>query len=148
MKIPKNAENTQESDGIVHDGRINQDVFYSSVPTEQGQIIPEAQAVPEQEQIPEETYSELFQSPKVASMLGGGSKKYSISKGLNLPSAMETPTKRTKAPQDKDQVSSSLRIPAEEPKFQQEPDKDPPKMTADMVKDVDRTPPITSQVGT
>ena len=108
-KIPKRTEDTQQTEEDVQDDHINQEVFYSSRPKDAKKTLPEVQAVPEQEQLSDGAYSEIFHSPRVAKMLGGQSKKDTPSKGLELPGAKETPVKDTKAPQEKDQVSSSLR---------------------------------------
>ncbi|KAL9099483.1 MAG: hypothetical protein Q9163_005020 [Psora crenata] len=112
-KIPRIVEDRQESDEHVRDEQIDQEVFYSSTPKDQPRTIPETQAVPVQEQIPEETYSELFQSPKVASMLRGGPKSSAEAKGLELPGAKETPFKQTKSPEETDHLSFSPKMAAE-----------------------------------
>lgn len=109
VKLPKNAEDAQESDEHVPDAQIDQDVFYSSSSNSEEQPVPQAQAVPEQEQISEEAYTELFHSPRVARMLGGQLKPGKSSKGLEMSGARETPVKQTKSPQENDQVSSSTR---------------------------------------
>ncbi|KAL9635462.1 MAG: hypothetical protein Q9164_003438 [Protoblastenia rupestris] len=148
VKLPKHTEVTQEGDESVSDKQINQDVFYSSVPKDQSQAIPEAQAVPEQQQIPEETYSELFQSSKVASMLRGATKKDAAPGELSLPGAKQTPVKRTKAPQDKDRVSSSLRTPEEGSISKQTGNNDVHELAADISKDASTAFPDPPQVGT
>ncbi|KAL6713098.1 hypothetical protein ACLMJK_009219 [Lecanora helva] len=81
--------------------------------SKKGQTVPEAQAGPEQEELPEESYSELFQSSKVAKMLRGQSRSEAPQEHLELRGARSIPVKATKAPQDKDQVSSSTRTPAQ-----------------------------------
>ena len=115
-KIPRNTEDTQESEEPVSTGQINQDVFYSPRPKSEPQTapktVPEAQAISEQEQLSEQAYSEIFHSPKVASMMRGQPRNPdSPSQGLELTGARATPVKETKAPVEKDQVSSSARTP-------------------------------------
>ncbi len=113
VKLPKNTENAQKSDKHVPDAQINQDVFYSSSSNNKEQPVLRAQAVPEQEKISDEAYSELFHSPRVARMLGGQPKPSKPSKGLEMSGAQETPVKQNKSPQEKDQVSSSIRTSGE-----------------------------------
>ena len=109
VKLRKNTKNAQESDKYFSDAQINQDVFYSSSSNSEEQPVPRAQAVPEQEQISDEAYTELFHSPRVARMLGGQPKPSKPSKGLEMSGAQKTPVKQNKSPQEKDQVSSSIR---------------------------------------
>lgn len=116
-KLPKNMEDAQESDEHVPHAQINQDVFYSSSSESELQPVPQAQAVPEQEQLPGEVYTELFHNPKIARMLGGQPKPSKPSKGLEMSGAQETPVKQTKPPQEKDQVSSSIRTSAKESQY-------------------------------
>ena len=110
FKLRKDAEDAQSSDGHVSGAQVSQETFYSSSSKSEEQRIPQAQAVPEQDQISDEAYTELFHSPRVARMLGGQPKPSKPSKGLEMSGARGTPTKQTKSPQEKDQVSSSIRI--------------------------------------
>lgn len=110
FNLPKDAEDAQQSDVHIPDTQASQDIFYSSSSKSEEQPIPQAQAVPEQNQIPDEAYTELFHSPKVARMLGGKPKPSKPSKGWEMSGARGTPMKQTKSPQEKDQVSSSIRI--------------------------------------
>ena len=114
LELPKDTEDAQGSDEHVLHAPVNQDVFYSSSAKSDEQPVPQAQAIPEQGEPSDEAYSELFHSPKVARMLGGQPKSGKPSKGLEMPGAQETPVKQTKRPQEKDQVSSSIRTPAQE----------------------------------
>ena len=109
LKIPNHTADAQESDEYVPDAQINQDVFYSSSSKGEQKPIPQAPAVAEQEQISDEAYTELFHSPRVAKMLGGQPKPNKPFKGLDSSGAQETRVKQTKSPQEKDQVSSSIR---------------------------------------
>ena len=151
VKVPKNTEDTQESDEHVPDAEIDQDVFYSSTWKDQEQAVPEAQAVPQQEQLSGEGYSEIFQSPRVAKMMSGQPKKNIPSKGLELPGAKETPVKETKSPEEKDQVSYSMRTLEQDglqaSSTKKDGDEDVYKVVADMAKDAESMSPDTSEVG-
>ena len=114
VKIPKNTEDAQNSDEHVPDAKLNQDVFYSASSKSEQQTLPQAQAVPEQDALSDEAYTELFHSPRVARMLGGQPNSSKPSKGLEMSGTQETTLKQTKRPQEKDQVSSSVRISAQE----------------------------------
>lgn len=114
VMLPKNTEDVQEGDEHVHDAQINQDVFYSSTSNSEEQAVPQTQALLEQEQASDEAYTELFHSPRVARMLRGQSQPSKPSKGLQMAGTQETPVKQTKPPQDKDQVSYSIRAPGQE----------------------------------
>ncbi|CAD6573830.1 MAG: hypothetical protein ASARMPRED_006329 [Alectoria sarmentosa] len=117
VKVPKITEDAQEGNGHVPDAQSNQDVFYSSSSKIEEELFPRAQAIPEQEQSSNEAYTELFHSPRVGRMLGGQpkpSKPSKPSKGLEMFGAQETPVKQTKAAQEKDKVSSSIRTSGQE----------------------------------
>lgn len=114
VKVPKITEDAQEGNGHVPDAQFNQDVFYSSSSKIEEEPFPQAQAIPEQEQSSNEAYTELFHSPRVGRMLGGQPKPSKPSKGLEMFGAQETPVKQTKAAQEKDQVSSSIRTSGQE----------------------------------
>jgi len=159
VKLPKNTEDAQESDEHVSDAHMNQDVFYSTTTNNQEQAIPESQAVPVQEQLSDEAYSEIFHSPKVAKLLRGQAKKGSPSKGLELPGVKDIPVKHMKASESSDQVSSSMRIPAQAwPETYESPpsaelaassgngEKDVHDLAADIVKDAETMSATTSEV--
>ena len=114
VKLPNNTEDAQNSDEHVPDAKLNQDVFYSASSKSEEHTLPHAQAVPKQDALSDEAYTELFHSPRVARMLGGQPNLSKPSKGLEMTSAQETTLKQTKRPQEKDQVSSSVRISAQE----------------------------------
>lgn len=114
LKLPKGTENAQGSDKHVLHAPVNQDGFYSISAESDEQPVPQAQAIPEQGEPSDEAYSELFHSPRVARMLGGKPNSGKPSKGLEMPGAQEAPVKQNKRPQEKDQVSSSVRTPAQE----------------------------------
>ncbi|KAF2199670.1 ABC1-domain-containing protein [Delitschia confertaspora ATCC 74209] len=74
-KIPKHTEDKQMSHDNVDDGKLDQEVFYSTPkPGEekaQKQETPQEVAVPDQEQIPEGINTDVFRTKRVAQMLGG-----------------------------------------------------------------------------
>ena len=109
VELPKNTQDGQQNDENLVNAQINQDVLYTSTPRSEEKSVPQAQAVPEQDQNPDESYTELFHSPRVARMLSGESRPSQPSKRLVIPGAHETSVKQTKVPQEKDQVSFSLR---------------------------------------
>ena len=109
VKLPKNTEDGQQNDRHFLNAQINQDVLYTSTPSSEEKPVPQAQAVPEQDHNSEDSYTELFHSPRVARMLSGGSRPSQLSKKMVNPGAHETPVKQIKVPQEKDQVSFSLR---------------------------------------
>ena len=114
VKLPNKTEDAQESDEHVPDAKLNQDVFYSASSKSEEHTLPQAQAVPEQDALSDEAYTELFHSPRVARMLSGQPNSSKPSKGLEMSGARETTLKQTKRPEEKDQVSSSVRISAQE----------------------------------
>ena len=109
VKLPKTSEDRQEGEKPVSDGQINQEVFYSSVDKDQKHAVPEFQAVSEQEQLPEDVYSEIFQSPRVARMLGAKPKFPLPGQGLDLRAQPGIAIEQTKLPQENDQESFNKR---------------------------------------
>lgn len=105
-KLPKVTEDTQGGDSHVDDGKLNQDVFYSSKGNQQPQQIPQKKAVPEQEEIPEGINTDVFHSPKVAKMLSGRDKR---GYGLDLRNASRTPIEQSKLQEGKDQDTFNVR---------------------------------------
>ncbi|KAL8739336.1 MAG: hypothetical protein Q9181_000067 [Wetmoreana brouardii] len=89
VKLPKNTVDEQKSINRVPDERMNQDVFYSSVPNGQEHAIPDQQAVPRQNEPSEEMYWDLFHSPKVAKILK--EKPRDSSKAIDLKGLQGTP---------------------------------------------------------
>ena len=75
VKVPKVTENTQENDEHVSDIGLNQDVYYKSTAADFPSRTTTSQADAEPDPISEEMYSEIFHSPKVARILGGGQKR-------------------------------------------------------------------------
>ena len=114
VKLPNNTEDAQQSDEHVPGASLNQDVFYSASSKSEEQTLPQAQAVPEQDALSDEAYTELFHSPRIAKMLGGQPNSSKPSKGLEMSGAQETTLKQTKRPQEKDQISSSVRLSAQD----------------------------------
>ncbi|KAK6006013.1 hypothetical protein QM012_006423 [Aureobasidium pullulans] len=74
-KIPKSVEDTQGGDDHVRDGQINQDVYYSSKGHPAQAPIPQQEAIPAQDEIPEGINTDIFHSPRVASLLSGGARE-------------------------------------------------------------------------
>lgn len=161
FKSPNNAEDAPKSDDNVPDAQVSQDPKYSPSSKNVEQPIPQAQAVPEQEQISDEAYTELFHSPKVARILGGQPKPSKPSKGLEMSGAQGIPVKQTKSPQEKDQVSYSIRTSGKESQdgihssptemvdskpSQAEGNEDVHDLAADMAKDAEAIPADKSQV--
>ena len=128
VKLPKNTEDGQQNDRHILNAQINQDVIHTSTPRSEEKPVPQAQAVPEQDQNSDDSYTELFHSPWVARILSGGSRPSQLSKKLVNPGAHETPVKQTKVPQEKDQVSFSIRPSGQE--IQDGP-QSPPTSTVD-----------------
>ena len=115
VKLPKNTEDAQESDEHVVDDQINQDVFYSSRSRDQEHTLPNSQCISddEQEGLPEGANSKIVHPRKVSETLRGQSSSLFSSKGLELPQAKEVPIKATKAAHEKDEATSSMRVPPE-----------------------------------
>ena len=109
VKLPKVTEDRQEGNKAVSDGQISQEVYYSSIEKDENQVIFEAQVTPEQEQLSEDIYSGIFQSPRVARMLGGKSKYGQTGKGLDLHAQQARATEQTKSPLEEDHESFSER---------------------------------------
>lgn len=74
-KIPKSVQDTQGGDDHVKDGQINQDVYYSSKGHSAQPCIPQQEAIPAQEEVPEGINTDVFHSPRVASLLSGGARE-------------------------------------------------------------------------
>ncbi|KAG9941544.1 ABC1-domain-containing protein, partial [Aureobasidium melanogenum] len=74
-KIPKSVEDTQGGDDHVKDGQINQDVYYSSKGHPAQPPIPQQEAIPAQDEVPEGINTDVFHSPRVASLLSGGARE-------------------------------------------------------------------------
>ena len=128
IKSQTNIMDAQEGHELVPDARTNRDVVYPSTSNSEKLAIPQAQAIPEQAQPIDEAYTEIFHSPRVARMLGGQPRSGKPFKGLEMPGAQETPVKHSKSPQEKDQVSSSIRTSAQE---SQKGARSPPKKALD-----------------
>ncbi|KAI9687598.1 MAG: hypothetical protein M1822_002208 [Bathelium mastoideum] len=108
IKLPKHSEATQGSEEHVKDGQINQDVYYSSPRQQSGEPIPRQEAEPVQE-APEGINMDVFHSPKISRMLGGGESGDSQI-GLGMKAASRTPIEKTELAQGKDQDTFNIRI--------------------------------------
>lgn len=161
VKLHKNTEDGQQNDGHLLDAQINQDVLYASTPRSEEKPVPQAQAVPEQDKNSDESYTELFHSPRVARMLSGETRPSQPSTRLVIPGAHETPVKQTKVPQEKDQVSFSIRPSGQEIQdgpqspptstvdskpSQTEGTEDAHELAADIAKDAENMPVDSSQL--
>lgn len=69
VKIPKNSETVQEIDEHLPRDFVNREVFYSTIAKEKIEPIENTNAASDDHHLPDETYSQLFQSPKVARMM-------------------------------------------------------------------------------
>ena len=105
VKLPKNTEDTQQSNPNVPDEHINQDVFYSSDPVHGQGAVPQTQAKPEQDGPSEEIYSELFHSPKIAKMLRGQPREGKSTKALDPLQERVFQPSEIKSVKDKDQLT-------------------------------------------
>lgn len=114
VKVPKFTEDTQESDDLVPDGQINQDVYYSSRRHKQAQPVPQSQAVPEQNQSFGDMYADIFHSPRVAKLLSGNGKRKGSPDALELQGAKGTPIERPNLSREKDQDTFNVRTPVQE----------------------------------
>lgn len=101
-KIPKSSEDTQGGDDHVKDGQINQDVFYSSRGHPAQPPIPKQEAVPQQDEVPEGINTEVFHSPRIASLLkSGGKEDRRKAYELKMKAAARGPVQESTAAQDK-----------------------------------------------
>ena len=114
VRTPRDTKGIQESDMPNSGNQINNNAIHTQIARNRQQAVLEAQAIPEQNEVPEETYSEIFHSRKVAKMLRERPRQDAQSEGLELAGAKGTPIKNTKMPQEHDQVSSSVRTPAQD----------------------------------
>ena len=102
VKLPKVIEDIQESDEHVSDAGMNQDVYYKSTPAKFTSLSTTSQTDAEQDPISEEMYSEIFHSPKVARLLGGGQKRNRDSNDTKLPKSSLSPSRDLRDVQDKE----------------------------------------------
>ncbi|KAK4993790.1 hypothetical protein LTR50_000003 [Elasticomyces elasticus] len=109
-KIPKHTETSQGTDEHVRDGQLNQDVYYSSKGNDPARQLPSQAAVPEQEVQPEELNTDIFHSPRIASLLGGRSKDPKKEYAIRMKAASSTPTDKTRLSEGKDQDTFSVRM--------------------------------------
>lgn len=110
LKIPKNVVDTQGTDEHVQDGQINQDVYYSSAGRPPQPPIPSQEAVPEQEEVPEGINTDVFHSPRVASLLGGSAREdRRKAYEMKMKAARRAPVDRSPLAQGRDQDTFSVR---------------------------------------
>lgn len=110
-KIPKSAEDKQESDDHVEDGQLNQDVYYSTPEPGQDALqkeqLPHETAIPEQDQVPEGINTDVFRTNRVSKMLRGD--PYASKQQLDLKAASKTPHDHTKLASGHDQDTFNVR---------------------------------------
>ena len=106
-KIPKHTEASQgqQSDG----GQIDSDTFYSAKGSREAGPVPKAEAAPAQEQIPEDINTDVFHSPRIAELLGGGTQGSKQGSHLDLEGATETPVEHTDMAKGFDQDTFNVR---------------------------------------
>ena len=109
VKIPKATEDAQEIDEHVAQEAINQDVYYTPGHKGPDHVLPIAQAIPEQESPSKDTYSEIFQSPRVARLLSDKKRYARTPDGLKMQGPPQLTVDQTKSPKDVDQNSYSTR---------------------------------------
>lgn len=116
VKIPQSGEDTQGSDEHVQDGQINQDVYYSSKGHARQPPIPATEAVPEQDEVPEGINTDVFHSPRVASLLNsGGREDKRKAYEMRMKAAKRTPIDRSPLAQGKDQDTFNVRQSSDSP---------------------------------
>ncbi|MCJ1399972.1 hypothetical protein MMC11_003175 [Xylographa trunciseda] len=109
VKLPEVTKTTQASDEHVPDTGINQDVYYSSRSEDDKRTISGVQAEAQQEPVSEEMYSEIFHSPRVAKLLGGGRKGSLKVNSLNLDGPQEMDGEQLKAARETDSDTFTTR---------------------------------------
>lgn len=109
-RIPRNAEDTQGTDEHVKDGQVNQDVFYSTRSPPQQPSIPTQEAIPEQPSLPEGINTDVFHSPRVASLLSSAGKEdRRKAYEMKMKAAKRTPLDRSPLKQGIDQDTFNVR---------------------------------------
>lgn len=109
VKIPKHPSSMQEGDS---EG-LNSDTFYNAGETQTSRQIPSVAAVPEQDQMPEGINTAVFNSPRIARMLGGttdGTRE----NDLKLKGVKDTPSEKTSLAEGKDQDTFNVRTSSQE----------------------------------
>ncbi|KAF2092619.1 ubiquinone biosynthesis protein-like protein coq-8 [Rhizodiscina lignyota] len=107
QKIPKNTGDTQAGDEHVDTGRINQDVYYTAQGRQEQEPIPSRETIPQQDEMLEGINTDVFHSPRIASMLTGNQKK---GYGLDLRAASRTPVDHSKIAEGHDQDTFNVRL--------------------------------------
>ncbi|KUJ20221.1 ABC1-domain-containing protein [Mollisia scopiformis] len=111
VKVPEHTSSTQGGDSHSANRHINSDTFYTQ---DNAAAIPSVQAIPDQQQLPDGVDTDLFYSPRVASMLGGRTMNNKLRGELHLEAASNTPIDRTLIGKDKDQDTFNVRPPSED----------------------------------
>ena len=141
-KYLKNTIDTQESDVHVTGESMNPDVVDSIISKDTVQSASIGENKPEAEHLSEDDCAKLFHSPKIASMLRGGSNKFP-SKGSNQAGIIGKINGQSKADQGDQVLSSPQGSPLNAPT---EADAEVHNLAADLVKDPYRSASEMAQV--
>lgn len=110
MKIPKSEADIQGGDEHVQDGQLNQDVYYSSQRQPRQPPIPATEAVLEQDEMAEGINTDVFHSPRVASLINSGGKEdRRKAYEMRMNAARKTPIDRSPLAQGMDQETFNVR---------------------------------------
>ena len=137
VKIPEFTKNAQESDERVPDKGINQDVYYSGKSAAIDRPLFGLQAETDQEAMSEDIYAEIFHSPEVAKLLGGGKRKGGPARAVNVEKHKNSPTTEIKRPhvREKDAFRVRDQIPKQDEAVS--PSNDKPASSASEVRKQD-----------
>jgi aarF domain-containing kinase len=121
-KIPNTVQDTQGSHEHVQDSRINQDVFYSTASETAQSVqpvqppIPRQEAIPEQEQMLQGINTDVFHSPRVASLLSSrGTDDRKKAYELKMKAARKAPVQETIENKNADTFNTRKTAPVVEP---------------------------------
>ncbi|KAK8199470.1 ABC1 family-domain-containing protein [Phyllosticta capitalensis] len=111
VKVPKVAAADQDGkQNIADGGKINPDVFYSSVGVPSPDPVPSKQAIPKQdEEVPEDINLDVFHSPRVARMFGAKKPGLDRYRQLEMKFARNAPVDQTPLAQGRDQETFNVR---------------------------------------
>lgn len=116
VKVPKTGGDIQGGDEHVQDGQLNQDVYYSSKSGPDQPPIPTKAAVPEQDEMPKGINTDVFHSPRVASLINsGGREDRRKAYEMKIKAAKRTPIERSPLTEAKDQDTFNVRQSSDTP---------------------------------
>ncbi|KAI9746536.1 MAG: hypothetical protein M1818_000249 [Claussenomyces sp. TS43310] len=138
VKIPRYSENTQGNDEHVNQDGVNADTYSSSTSKEKfyaaSDSLPISQAVADQEQVPEGINTDVFNSPKVAKMLGA--RTYGQPQnGANLKGATRAPREHSKFVEVEDQATFNVQT-SEKTESEQSAAKSVTPVTIDPIQEI------------